>query len=346
MYTVNHCIESSDSARQCTRLKLNGLIHGNDASTVRYIGRCLEVPPGGDILQTLNIYREKRPEANLVIIIDEFDVFCRKNQLLLYNFFDLLQYVRHMLVIGLTARYDCIELLEKRVKSRMNHKIVNLVSPYRKFGEYLDFARQLLPPHIELTDAIRARLEWQYSKSYSIRALKMCLLQSFAELQSSVAPSPDKQRRRRTATLNEPITLNATLASINRSQFDIKVQFVKSLSHVELCILLLAAKLVYRKEQYEFNCGALSGLLHEVPSQISINKRLMYTAVGALLDYDLLLAEAGVSANRSTVVAKQFHLTEWTPLLLNVGEEQITKAIKQMDSQLMHSVKHLIELHT
>jgi hypothetical protein len=336
---VNHCLANHESARKCTLLRLNGLIHGNDVSTVRYIGRCLSVQPGADILQTLNIYRQVRSEANLVIIIDEFDVFCRKNQLLLYNFFDLLQYVRHMLVIGLTARYDCIELLEKRVKSRMNHKIVNLVSPYQNFGDYLHFAEQLLPSDIPLTDAIRDRLEWQYSKSYSIRGLKMCLLQAICESQPECS-SPDK-RKKRTVGVGTTQLLPLTVPGV---QVDSKIQVVKGLSHVELCVLLLAAKLVYRKEKEQFNCGGLSGLLHEVPSQISINKRLLYTAVGALLDYDLLLIEN--AGNRGASASNQLHLTEWTPLLLNVGEEQVTKAIKEMDSQLMHSVKHLIELQT
>ena len=56
----------------------------------------------------------------LEIVLEEFDLFCsHHNQTLLYNLFDTAQSKSApILVIGLTARIDAVEMMEKRVLSR------------------------------------------------------------------------------------------------------------------------------------------------------------------------------------------------------------------------------------
>lgn len=64
----------------------------------------------------------------MIFILEEFDLFCEHaNQTLIYNLFDISQSPHTPIcVIGLTRRYDVIELLEKRVKSRFSHRQIFL----------------------------------------------------------------------------------------------------------------------------------------------------------------------------------------------------------------------------
>lgn len=64
------------------------------------------------------------------IVIDNFDLFARRTrQSLLYSLLDLIQSTHvHIAVIGLTTRTDCVDLLEKRLKSRFSARQVVLGS--------------------------------------------------------------------------------------------------------------------------------------------------------------------------------------------------------------------------
>lgn len=48
-------------------------------------------------------------------------------------------------MIGLTARIDVIEILEKRVQSRFGRRCIHLSKP-ASFQEYFDFVRHFLLP--------------------------------------------------------------------------------------------------------------------------------------------------------------------------------------------------------
>lgn len=68
-------------------------------------------------LKQTNGNEDRKP---IVFVLEELDLFCgHHNQTLLYNLFDNCQSKSiPMLVIGLTARIDVVELMEKRVQSR------------------------------------------------------------------------------------------------------------------------------------------------------------------------------------------------------------------------------------
>ena len=55
-----------------------------------------------------------------MVVLEEFDLFAaHHNQTLLYNLFDTAQSrAAPILVVGVTARIDAVEALEKRVQSR------------------------------------------------------------------------------------------------------------------------------------------------------------------------------------------------------------------------------------
>lgn len=303
---MNTCLDESELAKSCRILRLSGLIHGNDISTIHHIARFLDIKYN-DLPRVMDKFKEdcRNKIANLIIVLDEFDMFCDRNQFLLYNFFDLIQYVSYVLVIGISTRYDCIELLEKRVKSRMNHKIIELKPPFQTLGEYLAFAKNLLDQDVKFTKQFQHNLEIQFSKSYSIAELKVCLLYNM-----------------RSKAATEMIRRGPVRLTEGRDE---KVSLICNyLTNFEVCILLIGAKLVYLKEVERFNCNHLLGYTKEIPSQIACNQKLLFMAVGILIDYDLFVIE-----EKKTLQNRKLYLTEWTPLVLNVFRFQIEESLKR-----------------
>ena len=66
-----------------------------------------------------------------VFVLEEFDLFAHsQKQTFLYCLLDSLQKSQaKAVVIGTTCRHDCLDLLEKRVKSRFSHRSVTLTPP-------------------------------------------------------------------------------------------------------------------------------------------------------------------------------------------------------------------------
>lgn len=74
---------------------------------------------------------EGSDKVPVIFVLDEFDLFTvHKLQSLLYNLFDLVQVKKSLIysfknshspvtVVGITSRIDCVESLEKRVRSRL-----------------------------------------------------------------------------------------------------------------------------------------------------------------------------------------------------------------------------------
>jgi origin recognition complex subunit 4 len=74
---------------------------------------------------------ETRTATAVVFVLDEFDHFAsHPRQTLLYNLFDIAQAKKAPIaVLGLTAKVDVVDSLEKRVKSRFSHRSVHLKLP-------------------------------------------------------------------------------------------------------------------------------------------------------------------------------------------------------------------------
>ncbi|KAG4304658.1 hypothetical protein PORY_002051, partial [Pneumocystis oryctolagi] len=69
--------------------------------------------------------------VSVIFILDNFDLFTlHHRQTLLYNLFDISQTKKAPIaVIGLTCTLDSVESLEKRVKSRFSHRIIQIKYP-------------------------------------------------------------------------------------------------------------------------------------------------------------------------------------------------------------------------
>ncbi|WFD32542.1 origin recognition complex subunit 4 [Malassezia sp. CBS 17886] len=82
----------------------------------------------------------------LIVLLDQFDIFAKRpRQALLYCLLDAVQaasYGPGLVVIGMAARVDASDFLEKRVKSRFSHRIFHLRPP--AFDQYVMIARAAL----------------------------------------------------------------------------------------------------------------------------------------------------------------------------------------------------------
>ncbi|XP_308701.3 origin recognition complex subunit 4 [Anopheles gambiae] len=112
---------------------VDGKVFGSFAENLAFLLECLKA---GD----------RKKSKSVIFLLEEFDLFCsHHNQTLLYNLFDVAQSAQAPIcVLGLTARLDVIELLEKRVKSRFSHRQIFLLPREDGFEERLELFGSLL----------------------------------------------------------------------------------------------------------------------------------------------------------------------------------------------------------
>ncbi|KAF0312121.1 Origin recognition complex subunit 4 [Amphibalanus amphitrite] len=117
-------------------VRLHGLLQTDDRAAIRHITAQLKLESAvgdrvfGSFAENLSFLLKalrggnKEESKTVVFVLEEFDLFCQhKNQTLLYNLFDVAQSAQAPIcVLGLTARLDVLELMEKRVKSRFSHR--------------------------------------------------------------------------------------------------------------------------------------------------------------------------------------------------------------------------------
>jgi len=140
-------------------VKLSGILQTDDKLALREIAIQLKlenVVSGtervfGSFAQHLAFLLESlksggaKTSAPIVFVLDHFELFCHHhNQTLLYNLFDIAQtQAAPICVIGVSSHFDVVESLEKRVKSRFNHRQLVLLPP-SSFEEYYKMVRDVL----------------------------------------------------------------------------------------------------------------------------------------------------------------------------------------------------------
>lgn len=139
-------------------VNLNGYVHTDDAAALKSITRQMQLETAVDgkvfttfadnlafLLDCLKAGHRAKSKS-VIYILEEFDLFCaHANQTLIYNLFDVAQSAQAPIcVIGLTRRYDVIELLEKRVKSRFSHRQIFLFNETNDCDEFAKVFLNLL----------------------------------------------------------------------------------------------------------------------------------------------------------------------------------------------------------
>ncbi|XP_054159685.1 origin recognition complex subunit 4-like [Oppia nitens] len=274
-------------------IRLNGFINSNDLSTIRLIGRHFGINANtiSDIMSSLKEICKENPLFRAFIILDRFDIFCRRNQTLLYNLFDLLQNSQSICVIGMTTRLDSIDLLEKRVKSRLNQRIIHLVTPFVNFDDYMKYALKELKGQ-EMNNSLRESLKIQYSLNYSIRELKRVIFEG----------------------------LVTHKIGVETSDRDAKLFILSQMSIYEVSVLLIANKYTKNQNTTQFHCSAIMDALRHLP-QIKINKNLLFKIFHKLEESDLI-------TRHSTIKSSDLLLSEWTKFSLNIDDSHLNQILK------------------
>lgn len=122
-------------------VRLDGMVQTDDRLALRDMARQLQ--PDGDhdaianadimtsllaILAHPSEFGESGESVSVIIVLEEFGRFTEHpRQTLLYNLFDIAQSKKAPIcVLGVTDRVDAYESLEKRVKSRFSHRVVQV----------------------------------------------------------------------------------------------------------------------------------------------------------------------------------------------------------------------------
>jgi origin recognition complex subunit 4 len=103
----------------------------------------------------------------IVFILESMDLFAlHPKQILLYNLFDIVQTCKAPIaVIGITNRMDTLLLLEKRVKSRFSHRMIDFF-PCTSFDQYKNIAKSLLLVTDKIMDEFNLDDDWEYLEKF------------------------------------------------------------------------------------------------------------------------------------------------------------------------------------
>lgn len=248
-------------------VRLNGLVETDDKLALKEITRQLKLENvvgdrvfGGFaqhlefLLASLRSDVTGRNSKPIVFVLEEFELFCNhKNQTLLYNLFDVAQSrAAPIIVIGISSSLDVVECLEKRVKSRFNHRQLTLL-PMEKFEDYCNAIRYylLVPDGCPMSDAKRA---WNIHVNQLLKAI-------------------DTQK-----TFNRIFSLNSTVSYLkqylytvlcllddkklsNEHLFEVlkdqntspECSLLTGLSVLEMCVLISAKHVLFLYDDQPFN---------------------------------------------------------------------------------------------
>lgn len=290
---------SKDNGPEISVIKLNGYINTSDASTIQSIGSKLGLEHSRTIKEIIDEVQSDKWDKKIIIVLDEFDQFCRKQQSLLYNLFHLNQNANHVCLIGITTDLDCMESLEKRVRSRLNARNIELGYPYDGRSQYLEFASQLLGGFKlgpQLSDAL---LDLYENVDSSIRSLKRFLVDK-AEW--------DEKHNLAFKELASPHT-----SSVERLNW---------LTKNQLEIIILSVSYCVQKQTTSFNCRQL----------------IDFTEKHNIIGYDLTSDEAIKNIfylNNISLISPLkpnnglFELTPFTQLTLNITARDLSDAMSE-----------------
>lgn len=171
-----HALRQKHGSDGFLLVKLNGLVHNTDRLALRDIARQLCAPQSQELtasvdddgasftshaatLASLLAILEpsaststsaKRCTKAIIFVLDEFDLFALRDarQSFLYCLLDIVQSHRRgggMAVLGLSSRIDCLNMLEKRLKSRCQNRVLHVLGHHRKWADVARRGLQVQP---------------------------------------------------------------------------------------------------------------------------------------------------------------------------------------------------------
>lgn len=153
-------------------VSISGSIYRDDQSAYKEIANCIQPNAPFQPDQLLSLFQST--SVPIFIILEDFDLFTQHTkQSLLYFLFSLCHSNEaKMVIIGESSRFNCVELLEKRVKSRFSQRIVNLngfasLDIFRKVTLEWPFQQTTFLPFLLNSPSINQLLmhEWQTTRN-------------------------------------------------------------------------------------------------------------------------------------------------------------------------------------
>ncbi|KAK7092846.1 origin recognition complex subunit 4-like [Littorina saxatilis] len=260
--------ETTDAQHNLVTVHLNGLLQTDDRLALKEITRQLQLENSvgdrvfGSFAENLQFLLEALRSGDhgskaIVLTLDEFDMFAQhRGQTLLYNLFDVCQSAQTPIcVIGVTCRFDVVELLEKRVKSRFSHRqiylfdnvtlddYVSLCVAYLSLDDTFpdDTYRDRWNAHIQdlvKQETVRNVISRQFSLTTNVRDLILLLTPIIC-----------------TVNPNHPnITVTDFVEAFQMKYTDCKSSMMHGVSILELCLIIAMKHLteIYDGEPFNF----------------------------------------------------------------------------------------------
>jgi len=305
------------------RIVLNGAVQTDDVTSMYEIVRQMckaiadETPAGGmksqpkaprfcenfDLL--CEMLRERMQKTRpVVFILDRFELFAmRTKQTLLYNLFDLLQANAGALaIVGMTARKDVFDLLEKRVKSRFSHQKIHFYPP-TTIAQIKEFVQMSLHMSVDKADSNcverhNRAVNKLLSKEKVIKSLERCIAMSrswgwYIQLLEYAVGSLSQSfsKSKRMTTINEKDFEQA----FSKFQRNYMVETCCNMSVMELTLIISLIKLEM-KEIVPYNFHIIHEYIRRAEKRADLglslhvdNRRTVLSALKNFVDLGLLL---------------------------------------------------------
>lgn len=209
--------------------------------------------------------RSETTKITVVFVFDEIDTFAGPvRQTLLYNLFDMVEHARvPVCIFGNTTKLNILELLEKRVKSRFSQRIIYMpqITTLDKFKTTIE--EQLIPiEHLEPYQNLQYVEEWstlvkkllldEESKLFQTIKQNYETFKSLVTFKNAIIPlistaSSFKDLKDMLQNMEPLINYN-----VNQLQASFSAR-VKSLSNLELAILICAARVALKSKDETIN---------------------------------------------------------------------------------------------
>ncbi|KAJ2743658.1 origin recognition complex subunit 4 [Coemansia sp. BCRC 34301] len=245
-------------------VRLCGFVHTTDRVALRDIARQLLIEQDLENIligsfadaftYILNLLRSSGSEGAesvppVLFILEEFDLLAQHpKQSLLYTLFDIAQSQQTPIaVLGVTARIDVMDLLEKRVKSRFSHRQIYVQCPQKK-SDFVKIARSAL--HIGASDD---RVTKGFAEQFNARVDDILAAESVTRHITHIFDFGKDARQllqlfvlaaSQLSAESPLLQLPHVEASIARDVASAKMQVLSSVSLLELCLIISMKSLV------------------------------------------------------------------------------------------------------
>jgi len=308
-------------------VKLHGLLETDDKLALKQIARQLKLEnvEGDRVFGSFAEHLEfllsslKSGDPNnskpIVFVLEEFHLFCsHHNQTLLYNLFDMAQTrATPMVVIGISPELDVLESLEKRVRSRFNHRQIEMFPP-KKFEEYVQIAKDLLSPAIAGNAWIK-----QITKIFEEKSLKQTLNRMY-NINCSVANLKQILSLAIISSADQ-LTSKDIIQAFEEQSESGEPPILAGLTLIEICILIAIKhiQVIYDGQPFNFEM-----VFHEFDKYVSTkNSMLKQERPVVMKAWETLIElEIITPVDKGTKIQKEFKLHN-----LQVFPETILKAI-------------------